>query len=395
MLTSAADYKYITTTGIEQALVGNIIPTAELLSCQAAFRFEDFCYISEATRDWSFNYSSIRNQLNPSYTQSQKFSQLFAAWQFIYKNMQPSNTDYQSSYGCCVYLNDNITQMPVQPIVSKNTGYLYDKAYFNQNAPTLMFDYTSIMDACQYQRSPSQLNLGEQPIAVIVPHILYWILFQPVWQQVKSALDGQTVYYDKAYTFCQRGMKSGTGQWNESDNGIISTHTGSAVNQNFSYVSPAIQRGVGGGYNTSYLSWYNWYQTISGEYQSGYEYCYDGLTSDAYAYVDFRSDDVLDAYAFVEYIAINENNYREIKQYKFEHLTNESGRRWSFKCYDKTFAQALLETHGADFNNIGTRSPRSDSIPKFRLTSRTYDIYVKYNHKYAQGISEQWQWQPS
>ena len=61
MLNSAADYNYITTTGIEPALTGQIIPVADVASLQAPIRFEDICYICEATRVWTFNDSQIRN----------------------------------------------------------------------------------------------------------------------------------------------------------------------------------------------------------------------------------------------------------------------------------------------------------------------------------------------
>lgn len=78
MLTSAADYQYINTQGVERGLTGNIIPTSDVAGLQAPYRFEDFCYISEATRVWSFNYFNIG--LSPQYVQTFKRSILENAW---------------------------------------------------------------------------------------------------------------------------------------------------------------------------------------------------------------------------------------------------------------------------------------------------------------------------
>lgn len=232
MLTSAADYHYITTTGIEQGLTGNIIPTAEVANCQAPFRFEDFCYICEATKDWSFNYVNIG--LNPTYTQGYKSSLLEGAWRFIYESLSPDFTARNiPAYGCAVFLNDNITQMPTLPRIANVVGT--NKQYFIDYARNLLFDPTPYMDACQWQASPSNLVISRKPIDVEVPHLLYWILFQPVWQQVKSMLDSGSEYYDSSYTFCARGMKSGTGQWHTSDSGVINIHTGNVVNNAGSY----------------------------------------------------------------------------------------------------------------------------------------------------------------
>ena len=76
MLNSASDYEYITTTGIEPALSGQIIPVADVASRQAPIRFEDFCYICEATRVWNYNDSEIRTQLNPQYVRTSKYALL-------------------------------------------------------------------------------------------------------------------------------------------------------------------------------------------------------------------------------------------------------------------------------------------------------------------------------
>lgn len=89
---------------------------------------------------------------------------------------------------------------------------------------------------------------------------------------------------------------------------------------------------------------------------SGYEYCYDGITSDAIAQVELRRSNVIDAYAFVEYRASNQRNYSTLCQYKFEPLTRSTGNKWTFKCFDYNFAKSLLEAHGADYNNIGRRT---------------------------------------
>lgn len=330
MLTSAIDYEYVDTTGIEQGLNGSIIPTAEVSSFQAPFRFEDICYITEATKVWSYNYSNIIS--NPTYTQSTKYTQIMAAWQFIYNSMLSTYYNYYSAYGCTCFLNDSITQTPAQPRFNPNTGNPPGKEYFSRFAPTLLFDHTSVMDACIWQTQPATLSLREQPLDVDVMHRLYWILFQPCWQDTKSELDSSTVAYDKSYTFCQRGIKSGTGSWHTSDSGVINTHTGNVVNYSgssgtspVSYVQPAIvnRQTSQRVYYTDpmELKWYSWYSGSGSSYQSGYEYCYDGIDADAYAYIDFRRDDVIDAYAFVLYIAVNQNTMAEMRQYKFEPLT--------------------------------------------------------------------------
>lgn len=88
MLNSAADYNYITTTGIEPALSGQIIPVADVASLQAPIRFEDFCYICESTRVWNYNNSQIRNQLNPQYVMNNKRSLLENAWNWIYDTLK-------------------------------------------------------------------------------------------------------------------------------------------------------------------------------------------------------------------------------------------------------------------------------------------------------------------
>lgn len=234
---------------------------------------------------------------------------------------------------------------------------------------------------------------------VNVPRLLYWILFQPCYQQVEAVLDATTISYDKTYSFCQRGMKSGNGQWHTSSGGVISMNTGPMVQRsdNYAYVEPAIQTGTSRGRAVfaypMQLRWYSYYQTVGGQYESGYECCYDGATGDVYAYVDLRRDDVVDAYALVEYKCTDDNNYRGVGQNKIERLTQYDGRRYYFKCFDYNFAKSLMEYNGADFTMIGTRSPRQ-SGNKFSIETWTHYIYVKFDHKYAQTISSTWQWTP-
>lgn len=84
---------------------------------------------------------------------------------------------------------------------------------------------------------------------VNVPRLLYWILFKPCYQQVEAVLDSTTVSYDKTYSFCQRGMKSGNGQWHTSSGGVISLNTGTMaqISDSYAYVQPAIQTGTSRG----------------------------------------------------------------------------------------------------------------------------------------------------
>lgn len=393
MLTSATDYTYVDTAGIEAAFSGNIIPVADIESRHALFRFEDICYLCEATRVWSYNY--INTGLNPTYTGRFKYLLLSTAWQHIHHAMNP---DYSLSnyYGCSVYLNDKITEMPVQPRHRSSMSY-HDKSYFAHYARDLLSDYTALMNKSPWQSATNGLDLIYQPLDVDVPRLLYWILFQPCWQGVNSSTDSQTEYYDKSYTFCQRGIKSGTGTYHKSSGGVITAYTGPAVNHDYSYVQPDIQTGTRSGRptysNPIRLNWYSYYGTVDGQYESGYEYCCDGIDTDAYAYVDFRRDDVLDAYALIEYRATTVDADNDSVQYKFEHLTHESGNRWSFKCFDRSFAKSLMEYVGADFTKVGTRAS-SRTYRQYYAECWTHTIFVKFDHKYAQGISQQWQWQP-
>lgn len=391
MLTSAADYQYINTQGVEQGLTGNIIPTSDVAGLQAPYRFEDFCYISEATRVWSFNYFNIG--LSPQYVQTFKRAILERAWEFIYKSMLPTNNDHTNGYGCAVYLNDGITQLPVQPRFNPSTVDDTDKRYFVLFASNLLFDYTGFMDACIWQTSPGVLSLTRQKFDVIVPRLLYWILFQPCWQQVFNATDTASVPYDKTYTFVNRGLVSGNAQWHTSDSGNVVTHTTTAETiPNQGYVQPAVNTNTTA--RPTWTSPVNLRQLRLTSPLSGYEYCYDGITGDAVAQVELRRSNVIDAYAFVEYRATNSSNYSTLCQYKFEPMTLSSGNIWTFKCFDYNFAKALLEAHGADYNNIGRRTTSQSAITSYSLQSFTYRIFVRYDHLYSRGISQQWQWQP-
>lgn len=146
MLTSAADYEYVTTTGVEAALVGNIIPVADNESRTPPMRYEDICYLCESTRVWTFDM--LNSQLNPTYPTTGR-TLVERIWALLYRLMSPS---YTSEYtGCNCYLNDDITALPAQPRF--NFLYVYSsKAYFVHYAPTLLLDYTATMDTCPWQR---------------------------------------------------------------------------------------------------------------------------------------------------------------------------------------------------------------------------------------------------
>lgn len=109
MLSSAADYEYITTTGIEPALVGKIIPEYDLSSLQEPIRFEDFCYLCESIRVWNYNNSQVRNQLNPRYVQQYKYALMEDGWDWVYDTLKTSVAVKNRYYGCTLYLNDGIT----------------------------------------------------------------------------------------------------------------------------------------------------------------------------------------------------------------------------------------------------------------------------------------------
>ena len=47
------------------------------------------------------------------------------------------------------------------------------------------------------------------------------------------------------------------------------------------------------------------------------------MDGDAYSYIDFRRDDIVSAYALVEYVATNNSTYLQSHQYKLEKLTQE------------------------------------------------------------------------
>lgn len=394
MLNSASDYEYITTTGIESALTGQIIPVADVASLQAPIRFEDFCYICEATRVWNYNDSEIRNQLNPQYVRTSKYALLEYPWNWIYDVLKTGVAQKNRSYGCTVYLNSGIESTPTFTRTSNWVGDL--KTVFGPM--NLLFDPTAFMDACQWTDASGHLDLPYHPYDVLVPRLLYWILFQDVYQEVYSVSETSTTSYDKSYSFTQYSIKSGPATWHTSSGGVISTVTGAVEHKSpatsYPEVAPIININPRTTQEPLGLRWYSYYGTQSGQYESGYEYCYDGVDGDAYSYIDFRRDDIVSAYALVEYVATNNSTYLQSHQYKLEKLTQENGRRWYFKSIDKAFAKSLMESIGADFTKVGTRSPSSSSIPRFYCSATCFSIFAKFNHKYSETIKGQWQWTP-
>ena len=165
--------------------------------------------------------------------------------------------------------------------------------------------------------------------------------------------------------------------------------------QSDAHVNPRIQVTSSSTLEPLVLNWYRYYGTTpGGQYESGWEYCYDGVDSDATCYVDFRRDDIVEAYALVYYNSTNNSTYEQKWQFKLEPMTQESGRKWSFKAVDKAFAKSLMESVGADFTKVGERSSSSSTYPRFYCASNTYSILVKFNHKYSETIKAQWQWTP-
>lgn len=398
MLTQASDYKYVDTTGVEPALTGQIIPTSDLASLAAPYRYEDICYICESVRTWCFNYTNIG--LAPTYTYWGKYYIVEKAWEIIYNHMKKT---YQAP-GCEVYLNQGIQSMPTMGRYdySYSPGYNV-KLYLRTFAPELMFDHTDIMNRCPYADATdgARISLQWQALDIDVMRLMYWILFQPCYQCIQWSSDGTTGDFDRSYTFSERGIKSGTGKYHKSNSGVITEYTGDVANRwegIYAYIMPAICTGESRGRKSwtrsMALDWFSYYRTVDGQYESGYEYCQEGVYGDAYAYVDLRRDDVVDAYAFVLYRAADYDSSRGLGQYKFEHLTHESGTKWSVRCFDYDFSKSLMEGIGADFTKVGTRSPSMSQMTRYYCEAYTEYIFVKYNHKYAQGISQQWQWQP-
>lgn len=187
----------------------------------------------------------------------------------------------------------------------------------------LLYDPTPKMDSnCRWLDTSGHLNLPYKPYDVIVPKLLYWVLFGTYYQEVYAVPDSSTTSYDKSYSFCQYAVKSGPATWHTSSGGVISTVTGNVVNSsNNAYVDPIIQISTRTTQRPLALVWYRYYGTSSGQYESGYEYCYDGVDGDVESYIDFRRDDIVDAYALVQYVATNDNTYRQRYQFKLEKLT--------------------------------------------------------------------------
>lgn len=241
------------------------------------------------------------------------------------------------------------------------------------------------------------MKINTCPFASSVIRTLYWVMFHECYQEMKGATDSMTEYYDKSCTWAPRTMKSGTATVHQTSSGTITTVPAEVKNYSDDAYYIDVRCVPESGSRTSYplvLTNYRYYGTTpGGQYESGYEYCYDGVDGDAYINIDFRRDDILSAYALVEYAASNQSTYRETRQFKLEQLTQDSGRRWSFKVVDKAFAQSLMEYAGADFSKVGTRTP-SATYTGYSCNSYIHYIFVKFNHKYASGIADIWQWQP-
>lgn len=239
MLTQASDYKYVDTSGVEPALSGWIIPTSDIASLVAPYRYEDICYICESIRTWCFNYTNIG--LAPTYIYWGKYYLMEQAWSIIYNHM---NKTSQAS-GCEVFLNQEISAMPTMGRYDYSTWGYNVKGYLRTFAPELMLDHTDIMNRCPYADATdgARISLQWQALDIDVMRLMYWIVFQPCYQCIQWSNDGVTGDFDRSYTFSERGIKSGTGKYHKSSGGVITEYTGDVANRyegTYAYIVPAI-----------------------------------------------------------------------------------------------------------------------------------------------------------